>query len=288
MPFDFDPAAHGLTLDETQTAALKAALGGEVQKFLDGEVSGLKSKNTELIGSNKTIKAELDKLKGQFDGLDIEAVKDLLAKAGQDEETKLIAEGKLDEVISRRTERLRTDLDKQVKAANERADKAEAFAAKYSDKVLADSIRAAAIKAGALPEAAEDIILRARGTFKLSEDGEPIATDRAGEVVYGKDGKTPLSPSNGRNRCAKPQPTCGQGLRAPGRPATTVARPRRNGASTPRPSALRWLVTTPTHSKTPSHPRNLTHGIYPTVGHLRFRLLRHSGSGEFPRENRRL
>ncbi|MNH16763.1 hypothetical protein D3C79_764120 [compost metagenome] len=60
-------------------------------------------------------------------------MKGLLAKAGQDEETKLIAEGKLDEVISRRTERLRTDLDKQVKAANERADKAEAFAAKYSD-----------------------------------------------------------------------------------------------------------------------------------------------------------
>lgn len=194
MPFEFDPAAHGLTLDETQTAALKAALGGEVQKFLDGEVSGLKSKNTELIGSNKAIKAELDKLKGQFDGLDIEAVKGLLVKAGQDEETKLIAEGKLDEVISRRTERLRSDLDKQVKAANERAEKAEAFAAKYSDKVLADSIRAAAIKAGALPEAAEDIILRARGTFKLSEDGEPIATDRDGEVIYGKDGKTPLSP----------------------------------------------------------------------------------------------
>jgi hypothetical protein len=194
MPFNFDPAAHGLTLDETQAAALKAALGGEVQKFLDSEVSGLKSKNQELIGSNKTIKTELDQLKGQFDGLDIEAVKGLLNKVGQDEETKLIAEGKLDEVVNRRTERLRTDLDKQVKAANERADKAEAFAAKYSDKVLADSIRAAAIKAGALPEAAEDIILRARGTFKLSEDGEAIATDRDGQVIYGKDGKTPLSP----------------------------------------------------------------------------------------------
>ncbi len=194
MPFDFDPAAHGLTLDETQAAALKTALGGEVQKFLDGEVSGLKTKNQELLGSNKTIKTELDKLKGQFEGLDIEAVKGLLTKAGQDEETKLIAEGKLDEVVSRRTERLRGDLDKQIKAANERAEKAEAFAAKYSDKVLADSIRAAAIKAGALPEAAEDIILRARGTFKLSEDGEPIATDRDGQVIYGKDGRTPLSP----------------------------------------------------------------------------------------------
>ncbi|MCE0853807.1 hypothetical protein LU689_28275 [Pseudomonas asiatica] len=194
MPFDFDPADLGLTLDEAQAEALKEALGGKVQEYVDNEVAGLKSKNAALLGSNKTIKTELEKLKGQFDGLDIEAVKGLLAKAGQDEETKLIAEGKLDEVISRRTERLRTDLDKQVKAANERAEKAEAFAAKYSDKVLADSIRAAAIKAGALPEAAEDIILRARGTFKLSEDGEPVATDRAGEVVYGKDGKTPLSP----------------------------------------------------------------------------------------------
>lgn len=194
MPFDFDPADLGLTIDEAQAEALKEALGGKVQEYVDNEVAGLKSKNTALLGSNKTIKTELEKLKGQFDGLDIEAVKGLLAKAGQDEETKLIAEGKLDEVISRRTERLRTDLDKQVKAANERAEKAEAFAAKYSDKVLADSIRTAAIKAGALPEAAEDIILRARGTFKLSEDGEPIATDRDGEVIYGKDGKTPLSP----------------------------------------------------------------------------------------------
>lgn len=194
MPFEFDPAAAGLTLDATQTAALQEALGGKVQEYLDKEVNGLKSKNQELLGSNRTIKTELDKLKGQFEGLDIDAVKGLLAKVGQDEETKLIAEGKLDEVINRRTERLRTDSDKQIKAANERADKAEAFAAKYSDKVLADSIRAAAIKAGALPEAAEDIILRARGTFKLSEDGEAIATDRDGEVVYGKDGKTPLSP----------------------------------------------------------------------------------------------
>jgi hypothetical protein len=194
MPFEFDPAAAGLTLDATQTAALQEALGGKVQEYLDKEVNGLKSKNQELLGSNRSIKTELDKLKGQFEGLDIDAVKGLLVKVGQDEETKLIAEGKLDEVISKRTERLRTDSEKQIKAANERADKAEAFAAKYSDKVLADSIRAAAIKAGALPEAAEDIILRARGTFKLNEDGEAIATDRGGEVVYGKDGKTPLSP----------------------------------------------------------------------------------------------
>lgn len=175
---------------DLEDPAVKEAIAAAVE----AATTGLKNKNSELLGSLKNTKTELEGFKTQFEGLDIEAVKGLLTKVGQDEETKLIAEGKLDEVITRRTERLRGDYDKQLAVEKARADKAEAFAAKYSDKVLADSIRAAAIRAGALPEAAEDIILRARGTFKLSEEGEAIATDRDGEVIYGKDGKTPLSP----------------------------------------------------------------------------------------------
>jgi hypothetical protein len=194
MPFDFDPAAHGLNLDETQVSALKTALGGEVQKYLDSEVTGLKSKNQELIGSNKTVKSELDKLKGQFEGLDIDAVRGLLTKAGQDEETKLLTEGKVDEVFNRRTERLRADTDKQLKAITARAEKAETFAAKFQGKVLGDSVRGAALKAGALPEATDDIILRAKGVFSLNDEGEAVAVDESGQTILGKDGKTPLTP----------------------------------------------------------------------------------------------
>lgn len=175
---------------DLEDPAVKTAIAAAV----DAATTGLKNKNNELLGSLRTTKTELEGFKTQFEGLDIEAVKGLLTKASTDEETRMLAEGRLDEVITKRTERLRGDYDTKLAAEKSRADKAEAFAAKYSDKVLADSIRAAAIKAGALPEAAEDIILRARGTFKLSEDGEAIATDRDGEVVYGKDGKTPLSP----------------------------------------------------------------------------------------------
>lgn len=180
--------------DENQIDLEDPAVKTAIAAAVEAATLGLKNKNSELLGKLSSTKTELDGFKAQFDGLDIEAVKGLLNKVGQDEETKLIAEGKLDEVITRRTERLRGDYDKQLATEKARADKAEAFAARYSDKVLADSIRAAAIKAGALPEAAEDIILRAKGTFKLSEDGEAVATDRDGEVIYGKDGKTPLSP----------------------------------------------------------------------------------------------
>ncbi|PGP57105.1 hypothetical protein CN998_32605, partial [Bacillus cereus] len=71
---------------------------------------------------------------------------------------------------------------------------AETFASKFRDKVLGDSIRSAAIKAGALPEAADDLILRAKGQFTLNEEGEAIAVDKEGQAILGKDGKTPLTP----------------------------------------------------------------------------------------------
>ncbi|NYT67969.1 hypothetical protein [Pusillimonas noertemannii] len=191
---DLDLAELGLDIPEDKAAALKEALAAKGKEALDQAVTGLKSKNQELLGTIKTTKTELEQFKTQFDGLDIESVKALLSKASTDEETRLLAEGKIDEVISKRTERLRNDYDKQLNAEKSRADKAEAFANQFKDKVLSDSIREAASKAGALPEAAEDIILRARGTFQLNEHGEPVAVDKDGETIYGKDGKTPLSP----------------------------------------------------------------------------------------------
>lgn len=191
---DLDLTELGLELPEEKAAALKEALAAKAKEVVDKEVTGLKSKNAELLGLNKTIKSELEQFKGQFDGLDVDAVKGLLQKVSQDEEASLIAQGKIDEVVSKRTERLRGDYDKQLQAERERAEKAEAFANRFRDKVLADSIREAAQKAGALPEASDDIILRARNTFQLNEDGQPVAVDADGEVIYGKDGKTPLTP----------------------------------------------------------------------------------------------
>ncbi|MBD8159227.1 hypothetical protein IFU23_14070 [Pantoea agglomerans] len=166
----------------------------EIQQLIDqrinSAVNGLKTKNSELLG---TIKQQKDNL-ARFDGIDPDAVKTILQRFSDDEEAKLIAEGKIDDVLNKRTERLRADVDKQIKAANERAEKAEAFTKKFSDRVLGDAIRSAALKTGALPGAADDIILRARGTFTLNDDGEAVAIDGEGNPVLGKDGKTPLSP----------------------------------------------------------------------------------------------
>ncbi|MEQ4621209.1 hypothetical protein ABN056_08275 [Providencia vermicola] len=165
-----------------------------IKSAVDEQVVGLKTKRDELLGANKELKSELEALKGQLEGVDLKAVKDLLSKANMDEESKLIAEGKLDEVIQKRTERLRADYDKQLTTEKERADKAEDYANKFRQSVVRSHIMQAAVESGVLKEATGDIAFLAQSQFTLDDNGNAVALDEKGEVIIGKDGKTPLTP----------------------------------------------------------------------------------------------
>lgn len=161
-----------------------------INKAVAESTKGLKKQNSEL--TNK-LKESSEKLK-QFDGVDPDMVKAILKRFSDDEEAKLISEGKIDEVLSKRTERFINEFDKKLKAEQEKADSAQKKAEKYSGIVLSNKMTSEALKAGALPEALEDISLRAKGLFILNDDGEAVAVDQDGEPLLGKDGKTPLAP----------------------------------------------------------------------------------------------
>lgn len=180
--------------EETKIDLSNPEIQAAIKAAVDEQVAGLKAKNSELLGANKGVKEELDALKLQLGGIDLTAVKDLLSKANMDEESKLIAEGKLDEVIQKRTERLRDDYDGKLKAEKERADKAENFANKFRQSVVKGQIVQAAIENGVLKEATSDIAFLAQSQFSLDDSGNAVALDENGEVIIGKDGKTPLTP----------------------------------------------------------------------------------------------
>ena len=118
----------------------------------------------------------------------------MLQKAGQDEETKLLAEGKIDEVFGKRTERLKAEHQKLFDAEKSRADKAEAYANKFKQSVVKGQIAQAFSAAQGLPEATDDITALALSKFSLDENGNAVAIDANGDVIIGKDGKTPLTP----------------------------------------------------------------------------------------------
>jgi hypothetical protein len=71
---------------------------------------------------------------------------------------------------------------------------AEGRGQKFADRVLENHIRAAASKAGVHQHAIDDALARSRSIFRLNDEGDAVQVDAEGNVVVGKDGKTPFQP----------------------------------------------------------------------------------------------
>lgn len=183
-------------MSDNQTTTETANEGGQdVQKLIAEavakETAGLKAKNSDLI--SRLSKAG-DELK-RFEGIEPEAVRAMLSKFSNDEEAALIAKGEIQQVLDKRTERMKGDFTKQLEAERGNVKRYQDANRKLADRALSEAIVKAASKAGALPEALDDIVLRAKASgWSVSEDGDIVAV-RDGEVVIGKDGKTNLSPA---------------------------------------------------------------------------------------------
>lgn len=175
---------------ETPPAAPSAE---DIQKMIDAAVAtatqGLKAKNDELLGSLRTLK---DKAK-EFEGVDVEQLKAMKARLDQDEDTRLIAEGKTQEVIGKYTERMRAEHQNQLNALQEQI-KAEAERAEtYKGAVLDSQILS--VTQGLHKGAVEDALLYARNVFTLDSKGKAVQIGPDGNPVLGKDGKTPFGPA---------------------------------------------------------------------------------------------
>lgn len=174
----------------------------DVTKLIDAEVKGLKTKNATLIEEKrsvdkqfKTINAQLEALGGE-DG--IKKLTEFQKKLGEDESTKLLAEGKHEEWFDKRTTALRKSHEKELGTVAQERDEAKTVAEKAVSKLHKTLLKAetltAAKDAGTVAEAAADIQLRAERAFTWDEESERLVLkDEDGDIVMSKDGKTPKS-----------------------------------------------------------------------------------------------
>lgn len=153
----------------------------EVQRRIDEAVAGLKNKNHELLGKLK----EQGEVLKRFDGIDPDTVRAMLKQFDDDEEAKLIADGKINDVLDKRTERMNAAHKKELQAIQNELAKAQALAAKFKDGHLSSAVQKIATEAGVHKTALDDALLRARTVFEVNDDGEVVA--REGE--FGQDGK---------------------------------------------------------------------------------------------------
>jgi len=141
--------------------------------------------------ANAESKAAQDALEEKFKGLDPEAARAALKAAEDAGDQTLIAEGKMDEVIEQRTERMRKEFADQLAAKDAALEKANesgaATIAQLAEISIFGAVKDAALSKGARKEALQDVTNRAREVWRM-EEGKPVA--RNGEdLIYGKQGE---------------------------------------------------------------------------------------------------
>jgi hypothetical protein len=183
---------------------------------LDLDDSDFKAKIGEFRDNNVALKQEIEKLQKQagttdemremlkrYEGIDDpDAAREALEKIKSIEEKKLIDAGQIDQVVEQRlnerTDRMKRDYESKIEAL----EKANGdWEAKYQgthgrlsevliDTALQQAVTGVApIKKGAM----QDILSRGRRVWSLNDQGLPEARNAEGKIMYGKDGKEPIT-----------------------------------------------------------------------------------------------
>jgi hypothetical protein len=176
----------GIDLNSPEVKAL-------VQAEIDKTVLGLKKKNSDLIAQEKRFKEQL----AQFDGVDPEKAKNVMKQLEQSEEMRLMAEGKLEEVVSRRVELRDKDWQNKYDSLANRVTEYESLVKQKDERltelVIDGQIREAFVQLDYEPSALDLITMQGRKVFIMDESGKAVPRDEHGNLLFGKDAKTPLS-----------------------------------------------------------------------------------------------
>lgn len=166
-------------------------LAGLYTKREDGkfvlEVDGLvdKSKLDEFRTTNVKLMKDLDKFK------DVDPVKyaELMREHQKIQEKEWIEAGEIDKVVEQRVTQMRTDFESRETGYKTNL---QSMTSQLEKLLIDNNVREAAIKQGVRPTAVDDVLLRARTMFKI-KDGNAVPFNDKGEVVYGKDGTSPMA-----------------------------------------------------------------------------------------------
>lgn len=151
---------------------------------LDVEGAAPREKLDEFRNNNIELLKKLE----NFKGVDIKRYAELQTLESRVKSQELIEAGKLDEIIQSRTQSMKQEFETTTR---EKDEKLQAANSQLENLLIDSAVRVKAIEHGVLPTAVEDVMLRAKGSFKII-DG--VAVPHAdGKPVYGKDGVHPMS-----------------------------------------------------------------------------------------------
>ena len=140
----------------------------------------------EFRDNNRTLYKENEDLKKRQAEIE-KTLKDVQGEATARAEKELLSEGKIDELLTQRTEAMRGSYDEQIKAKTDALVAAERDLDRY---VIENQIRDEAVKAQAKAGAVDHSIRALRPQIKR-DGATAFRVDKQGEPIMSEDGKTP-------------------------------------------------------------------------------------------------
>ena len=163
--------------------------GGFTQEQFDtmqAEIDRLRAHSNKLLDEKKTLKTQFDEFKSDFDGIDADNIKKMMKVFESSEEAKLIAEGKLDEVIKSRTEKAILTKDSVIEDLTKQFDELKkehsAIDGLYRSEKITNELREHAEKLDVLPTAIDDVVRRGLDLFQIGEDRKIESRDSDGNL----------------------------------------------------------------------------------------------------------
>lgn len=172
----------------------------QLQEFRTNNID-LTKQNRELSERAGEVEALREQI-GKYQNIDPERAREAIEKLNSIEEKHLIDAGKLDEVVEQRLqqriERMRADYEGQITALTASRDdltkNADTYKSRLAEVVIDNSLQQAISQVAAVRQGAmRDVLARGRESWRLDDDGAPIPFGPDGDVIYGKDGKQPIT-----------------------------------------------------------------------------------------------
>lgn len=153
--------------------------------FLDVDGAVSREKLDEFRTNNITLKQQLDALKD----LDPTEYKRLKALETSLKKGQTVDAAEVDRIVGERVKELTQEYEGKLTEAQTNLQSTNS----RLESVMVDSVvKDVAAKTGALPQALDDVLMRAKIVFKV-KDGALIAQNANGQPLYDKDGTSPLS-----------------------------------------------------------------------------------------------
>jgi hypothetical protein len=170
---------------------------------LDGELEGYvaKEKLDEFRNNNIELMKKLEAAQSKRALTPEEEAEftRLKSQEQQIKEKKLLDSGQIEEVVSQRVATLKGDYEGKITGLTKKVTELETglhgMTNKYANTVITAEISKVIPTIGKLrPQAMDDVISRARSTWLYDSTADVVVAKNAkGEVIYGKDGKQPMT-----------------------------------------------------------------------------------------------